>query len=60
MHEDMICEVKNVIYVMRARAAERSTLGNRQLSAIHNQQIRDRPSSPHPECCDLVGTSTNV
>ena len=47
IHEDMTCEVKNVIYVMKCRGCGEEYIGKtgnflRKRVTIHNQQIRDR------------------
>ena len=46
VHEDMTCEVKNVIYVMKCRGCGEEYIGEtgnflRKRVTIHNQQIRD-------------------
>ena len=46
VHEDMTCEVKNVIYVMKCRGCGEECIGEtgnflRKRVTVHNQQIRD-------------------
>ena len=46
VHEDMTCEVKNVIYVMKCRGCGEEYIGEtgnflRKRVTVHNQQIRD-------------------
>ena len=46
IHENMSCDVKNVVYVMKCRGCGEEYIGEtgnplRQRVTIHNQQIRD-------------------
>ena len=65
VHEDMTCEVKNVIYVMKCRGCGEEYIretGNflRTRVTVHNQQIRDprtrmlRVSGHIDECASLL------
>ena len=56
VHEDMTCEVKNVIYVMKCRGCGEEYIGEtgnflRKRVTVHNQQIRD----PHTRMLRVSG-----
>ena len=71
VHEDMTCEVKNVIYVMECRGCGEEYIGDtgnflRRQVTIHNQQIRDpstrmlRDSGHIDECACQLNTKYNI
>ena len=61
IHENMSCDVKNVIYVMKCRGCRDEYIGEtgnylRKRVTVHNQQIRD----PVQECFKSVHILTHV
>ena len=61
VHEDMTCEVKNVIYVKKCRDCGKEYIGETG-NFLHNRVIihNKKVETPVTECCKLVGTKTNV